>query len=95
MATYVTLLKFTERGVKDVKDSSKRAAELRRRMADLEAARVELAHRTRVRAIAGDVTDAAHRAALVRAAGELGDPVRSYVARLIAIEDVLAQLPVR
>jgi len=30
-----------------------------------------------------------------RAAGELGDPVRSYVARLIAIEDVLAQLPVR
>jgi uncharacterized protein with GYD domain len=29
MATYVTLLKFTERGVKDVKDSCKRAAELR------------------------------------------------------------------
>ena len=28
-----------------------------------------------------------------RAAGELGDPVRSYVARLIAIEDLLAQLP--
>lgn len=30
-----------------------------------------------------------------RAAGELGEPVRSYVARLIAIEDVLAKLPVR
>jgi hypothetical protein len=29
-----------------------------------------------------------------RAAGELGDPVRSYVARLIAIEDLLAQLPI-
>jgi uncharacterized protein with GYD domain len=27
MATYVTLLKFTERGVKDVKDSCKRAAD--------------------------------------------------------------------
>ena len=30
-----------------------------------------------------------------RAAGELGEPVRSYVARLIAIEDLLEQLPVR
>ena len=30
-----------------------------------------------------------------RAAGDLGEPVRSYVARLIAIEDLLAQLPVR
>ncbi len=30
-----------------------------------------------------------------RAAGELGEPVRSYVARLFAIEDLLAQLPVR
>jgi hypothetical protein len=30
-----------------------------------------------------------------RSAGELGEPVRSYVARLIAIEDLLAQLPVR
>src|SRR5438309_1598766 len=29
MATYVTLLKFTERGVKDIKDTCKRAAELR------------------------------------------------------------------
>ena len=32
---------------------------------------------------------------LFRAAGELGEPVRSYVARLIAIEDLLAQLPIR
>ncbi|HEV2413997.1 MAG TPA: hypothetical protein VGX27_04265 [Candidatus Dormibacteraeota bacterium] len=31
---------------------------------------------------------------LFRAAGELGEPVRSYVARLIAIEDLLAELPV-
>ena len=30
-----------------------------------------------------------------RAAGELGAGVRSYVARLIAIQDLLAQLPVR
>ena len=30
-----------------------------------------------------------------RAAGELGEPVRSYVARLIAIEDLLAQLPIK
>ena len=30
-----------------------------------------------------------------RAAGDLGEPVRSYVARLIAIEDLLAQLPAR
>jgi hypothetical protein len=28
-----------------------------------------------------------------RAAGDLGEPVRSYVARLITIEDVLAQFP--
>jgi hypothetical protein len=32
---------------------------------------------------------------LFRAGGELGEPVRSYVARLIAIEDLLAQLPTR
>jgi hypothetical protein len=30
-----------------------------------------------------------------RAAGDLGEPVRSFVARLIAIEDLLAELPVR
>jgi hypothetical protein len=30
---------------------------------------------------------------LFRAAGELGEPVRSYVARLIALEDLLVQLP--
>ena len=33
-------------------------------------------------------------ARVFRAAGELGEPVRTYVARLIAIEDLLAQLPV-
>ena len=33
--------------------------------------------------------------ALFRASGELGEPVRSYVARLIAIEDILSGLPVR
>ncbi|HEY1456188.1 MAG TPA: hypothetical protein VGG31_06800 [Candidatus Dormibacteraeota bacterium] len=33
--------------------------------------------------------------AVFRAAGDLGEPVRSYVARLIAIEDLLAELPVR
>jgi len=31
---------------------------------------------------------------LFRASGELGEPVRSYVARLIAIEDILSGLPV-
>jgi hypothetical protein len=31
---------------------------------------------------------------LFRAGAELGDPVRSYVARLIAIEDILVSLPV-
>lgn len=34
-------------------------------------------------------------AVLFRAGGELGEPVRSYVARLITIEDLLAELPVR
>ena len=33
--------------------------------------------------------------ALFRAGGELGEPVRSYVARMIVIEDLLAELPVR
>jgi hypothetical protein len=32
---------------------------------------------------------------LFRASGELGEPVRSYVARLIAIEDILFELPVQ
>jgi hypothetical protein len=32
---------------------------------------------------------------LFRAGGELGEPVRSYVARLITIEDLLAELPVK
>jgi NAD(P)-dependent dehydrogenase (short-subunit alcohol dehydrogenase family) len=40
--------------------------------AALEAARSELAHETRVIAIAGDVTDATHRQALVSAAREMG-----------------------
>ena len=31
---------------------------------------------------------------LFRAAGDLGEPVRAYVGRLLAIEDLLAQLPV-
>ena len=30
---------------------------------------------------------------LFRASGELGDQARSYIARLIAIEDLLAELP--
>lgn len=30
---------------------------------------------------------------IFRAGGELGDPVRSHVARLIAIEDILAAIP--
>jgi hypothetical protein len=33
--------------------------------------------------------------ALFRASGDLGEPVRSYVARLIAIEDLLSGLPVK
>jgi hypothetical protein len=34
-------------------------------------------------------------AVLFRAGGELGEPVRSYVARLITMEDLLAQLPIK
>lgn len=33
--------------------------------------------------------------ALFRASGELGEPVRSYVARLPALEEILSSLPVR
>ena len=33
--------------------------------------------------------------ALFRAGGELGEPMRSYVARLLAIEEILSSLPVR
>lgn len=40
-----------------------------------------------------DVRRAEGNQRVFRAAGELGDPVRSYVARLIAIEDLLAELP--
>jgi hypothetical protein len=32
---------------------------------------------------------------LFRAGGEMGEPVRSYLARLITIEDLLAELPIR
>jgi hypothetical protein len=32
---------------------------------------------------------------LFRAGGELGEPVRSYVARLITMEDLLTELPVK
>jgi hypothetical protein len=32
--------------------------------------------------------------ALFRASGELGEPVRSYVARLLALEEILSSLPV-
>jgi len=32
---------------------------------------------------------------LFRAGGELGEPVRSFVARLIAIEELLAELPIK
>jgi len=34
-------------------------------------------------------------AVLFRAGGELGEPVRSYIARLITMEDLLAELPVK
>lgn len=40
-----------------------------------------------------DVRRAEGNQRVFRAAGELGEPVRSYVARLIAIEDLLAELP--
>jgi len=33
--------------------------------------------------------------ALFRASGELGEPVRSFVARLLALEEILSTLPVR
>ena len=33
--------------------------------------------------------------ALFRASGELGEPVRSFVARLLAMEEILSSLPVR
>jgi len=33
--------------------------------------------------------------ALFRASGELGEPVRSYVARLLAMEEILSSLSVR
>jgi hypothetical protein len=41
-----------------------------------------------------DVRRAEGNERVFRAAGDLGESVRSYVARLIAIEDLLAQFPV-
>jgi hypothetical protein len=41
-----------------------------------------------------DVREAEGSQALWSVAGELGEPVRSYVARLIAIQDLLSELPV-
>ena len=41
------------------------------------------------------VREAEGNQALFRAAGELGEPVRSYVARLLAMEEILRSLPVR
>ena len=42
-----------------------------------------------------NVREAEGNQALFRAAGELGEPVRSYVARLLAMEEILRSLPVR
>jgi hypothetical protein len=41
------------------------------------------------------VREAEGNQALFRAAGELGEPVRSYVARLLAMEEIVRSLPVR
>ena len=41
------------------------------------------------------VREAEGNQALFRAAGELGEPVRGYVARLLAMEEILSSLPVR
>jgi hypothetical protein len=40
-----------------------------------------------------DVREAEGNRPLWSLAGELGDPVRSYVARLIAIQELLSELP--
>jgi hypothetical protein len=41
-----------------------------------------------------DVREAEGNQSLWSLAGELGEPVRSYVARLIAIQELLTELPV-
>ena len=52
-------------------------------------ARLSPAHRRML-----DVREAEGSQPLWSLAGELGEPVRSYVARLIAIQELLAELPV-
>lgn len=42
-----------------------------------------------------DVREAEGNQSMWSLAGELGEPVRSYVARLIAIQDLLTKLPVQ
>jgi hypothetical protein len=41
-----------------------------------------------------DVREAEGNQALWSLAGELGDPVRSYLARLIALQELLTELPI-
>jgi hypothetical protein len=52
-------------------------------------ARLSAAHRRML-----DVREAEGNQSLWSLAGELGEPVRSYVARLIAIQELLTELPV-
>jgi hypothetical protein len=52
-------------------------------------ARLSPAHRRML-----DVREAEGSQSLWSLAGELGEPVRSYVARLIAIQELLTELPV-
>jgi hypothetical protein len=49
---------------------------------------------TRVHRLMLEVREREGNQALWGAAGELGDPVRSYVARLLAIQELLGSLPV-
>ena len=49
---------------------------------------------TRVHRLMLEVREKEGNQALWGAAGELGEPVRSYVARLLAIQEVLGSLPV-
>jgi hypothetical protein len=51
-------------------------------------ARLSPAHRRML-----DVREREGNQSLWRLAGELGEPVRSYVARLIAIQELLSELP--
>jgi hypothetical protein len=48
---------------------------------------------TRVHRLMLEVREKEGNQALWGAAGELGDPVRSYVARLLAIQELLGSLP--